>query len=335
MKTGSAPTPWACQLERRQAHEDAGDARLQLVEALLVGFECTGEVLEEVARVALGVFHGLEHDDPPLQRNGQGGEFEVSPEPTAIVPRCQGTTPSACRLRRPCRQAACRVRSATWTKAAVSGRKRLADGVHCRVQSQRDTELALVEQDGGCLVDRVAAAVKFAALVIKLLFVQLLEQFCDVLDGLLALVLGRRAHAHRNGHEHERRGNGECRTVPRFRGRCGSESETQQHADDFNCTKRDRDDPLDQVEYVARLALQAPRLHRCEWPSSRAATRDELMRSDRQETGAAASDATRLAAQRGDMADRGGLGSEGGGATIRARGSGDHARAVRASRTCA
>jgi hypothetical protein len=53
-------------------------------------------------------------------------------------------------------------------EAVVSGGQRLADGVHGRVQTERDTKLALVEQDGGGFVDGVAAAVEFAALRVAL-----------------------------------------------------------------------------------------------------------------------------------------------------------------------
>ena len=31
------------------------------------------------------MFHGLQHDDPPLQRNGQGSEFEVAAERATVV----------------------------------------------------------------------------------------------------------------------------------------------------------------------------------------------------------------------------------------------------------
>ena len=151
---------------------------------MLVGFECTGKVLEEVSRVALGVIHGLKHDDPPLERNGQRGEFEVGAERATVAVNAR---------ERPLRQGVdfdgLAVRQVVecllpLVDSAVSSCKRLADRVDCRVQSKRDTEPALVEQDGSCLVDGVAAAVKFAALVIKALFVQLLEQLRDVLDGL-------------------------------------------------------------------------------------------------------------------------------------------------------
>ena len=156
----------------------------------MVGFECTGKVLEEVARVELGVFHGLKHDDPPLQRNGQRGEFEVGAERATVAVNAR---------ERPLRQGVDLDGLAVGqvvecllplVDSTVSGCKRLADGVRCRVESKRDTEPALVEEDGSCLVDGVAAAIKFAALVIQALFVQLLEKFRDVLDGLLALLVG-------------------------------------------------------------------------------------------------------------------------------------------------
>ena len=31
------------------------------------------------------MFNGLQHDDPPLERNGQGSEFEVAAERATVV----------------------------------------------------------------------------------------------------------------------------------------------------------------------------------------------------------------------------------------------------------
>ncbi|CAM5279253.1 hypothetical protein SGRI78S_02356 [Streptomyces griseus subsp. griseus] len=50
-------------------------------------------------------------------------------------------------------------------------------------------------------------------LVFELLLVQSLQQFRDVFDGLLTLLVGVRTHPHRHGHEYERRGHGERRTA--------------------------------------------------------------------------------------------------------------------------
>lgn len=83
VKTGRLPL--GRQLQRRQAQQDTCDARLQLVEALLVAFEFAGEVLEQVVGVALGVLDGLQNDDPPVQRDGQGGDFEMRAERAAVI----------------------------------------------------------------------------------------------------------------------------------------------------------------------------------------------------------------------------------------------------------
>ena len=64
----------------------------------------------------------------------------------------------------------------------------LADLVDGRVKSKRHADLALVEHDGCGLVDRVPTAIEFAAVLVELLLVELLEKLCDVSDRLLSLV---------------------------------------------------------------------------------------------------------------------------------------------------
>lgn len=79
----------------------------------MVGLECAGEVLEQVGRVALGVLDGLKDDDPLLQRDRQGGEFEVGSERAALVVEAGERLGQRADLDSLMRRAACRVRFAT------------------------------------------------------------------------------------------------------------------------------------------------------------------------------------------------------------------------------
>ena len=141
---------------------------------MLVGLECPDEVLEEILGVALGVFHSLEKDDPPLQRYGQGREFEVGAERATVVADArkrfrQGGDIDGDAVGQLVERALSTV------KATISGRNRLPDRMNRRVQSERHAKLPLIQEDRSCLVDGIAATVQIVALVIERLLVQLLE----------------------------------------------------------------------------------------------------------------------------------------------------------------
>ena len=71
------------------------------------------------------------------------------------------------------------------------------------VQPQRLSDLPLIQQNRGCLVDRVSTPVKTVSVPFKSLVLRLLQQFRDAFGRLLPLLVSMCTRPHRHRHEHQ------------------------------------------------------------------------------------------------------------------------------------